>query len=137
MANTNVLYKIISRILVSRLRPYLNDIISLYQNAFVPKRHIQDNVLLTHELFHTMHKSKNKNGILALKIDLLKTYDQVESPFLHRVLEQHNLPMHFIKYTMECQYKVIVKGSVFDNIWPTRGLRRGDPPVALSIYFMS
>ena len=33
----NVVYKVISKVLVNRMRPILSDIISTNQNAFVPK----------------------------------------------------------------------------------------------------
>lgn len=44
------MYKIISNILVSRIMPYMDHIIPPYQNAFVPKRLISDNISMTHEI---------------------------------------------------------------------------------------
>lgn len=126
----NVFYKIISSIIVRRIRPYLEKLISPYQNAFILKRHIQENILHTHEIFHTMRKTKNKNGAFALKIDLSKAYDQLEWPFLQWVLEQHNFPPHLIKCVTTVRYKVLVNGTASTHITPTRGLRRG----ALFVY---
>lgn len=68
----NVIYKVISTLLVKRMRTFLLNIISPFQNAFVPSRSIQDNIILTHEMLHTMTKTKNKKGAFALKIDLTK-----------------------------------------------------------------
>ncbi|KAL0439801.1 UNVERIFIED_CONTAM: hypothetical protein Slati_2463100 [Sesamum latifolium] len=47
----NVIYKIISKLLVLRLRVILGKLVSPSQNAFVPDRSIGDNILLAQELF--------------------------------------------------------------------------------------
>ena len=44
------------KLLVNRLQPLLDRLISPFQSAFVPGRSIHDNILLTHEI---MHKFKN------------------------------------------------------------------------------
>ncbi|KAI5323749.1 hypothetical protein L3X38_032821 [Prunus dulcis] len=48
----NVSYKIITKILVNRLKPLLSKCISRNQGAFGPGRSIFDNILIAHELFH-------------------------------------------------------------------------------------
>lgn len=68
----NVNYKIISNIIVNRIRPLLNNIISPYQNAFVPKRLITDNIALAHELLHTMSLKEPKLRTWPLKSTLRK-----------------------------------------------------------------
>lgn len=69
----SVLYKIISKVLSSRLRCILNEIVHLNQSAFIPGRKIADNVLLAHELVRGYHR--NKGGCCALKVDIQKAYD--------------------------------------------------------------
>ena len=54
----NVSYKIISKIIVNRLKPLLNKCISNTQGAFAPGRSIYDNILIAHELFSSFARKK-------------------------------------------------------------------------------
>ena len=75
----NVIYKIITKMLTNRLKQILPQIIGLTQSAFVPRRLITDNVLVSYEALHTMHgRKKGKTGSLALKLDVSKAYDRME-----------------------------------------------------------
>ena len=74
----NVTYKIISKILVNRLKPLMDKLISPFQNAFIQGRSITDNILLAHEIFDTLKKKKGrKKGFGVWKIDMNKAYDRV------------------------------------------------------------
>lgn len=54
-------------------------IISENQNAFVPARAIQDNIIITHKILHAMKKrKKGKESLMAIKVDIAKAYDHVE-----------------------------------------------------------
>ena len=58
----NVVYKIIAKCLVNRLRPLLEDIIAPTQSAFIPRRMITDNALVAFECINTMQKSCDAKG---------------------------------------------------------------------------
>jgi hypothetical protein len=58
LANFN--YKIISKILATRLKPFLDRIVSPNQSAFIKGRSIHDNSILAHEIFHSMKKQKRQ-----------------------------------------------------------------------------
>jgi hypothetical protein len=67
----NVIYKIISKCLVNRLRPFLHDLISKTQSAFLPGRLISGNALIAFECFHAIHRSRNEDdSFCAYKLDL-------------------------------------------------------------------
>ena len=58
----SMIYKIISKILVNKMRPLLDHLISPFQSAFVPSRSIHDNILLTHEIMHKFKNLKTKTA---------------------------------------------------------------------------
>src|ERR1044072_5914040 len=71
----NVAYKVITKVLVNRFRPLLDDLIGPLQGSFIPGRGTKDNIVLAQEVMHTLHTHKKGGGLVALKIDLEKAYD--------------------------------------------------------------
>jgi len=53
-----VTYKIIFKIMVNRVKPLMDKLISPYQNAFIQGRNISDNILIAHEIIDTFKKKK-------------------------------------------------------------------------------
>ena len=82
----NVTYKIISKVLVNHLRPFLDNIIGPFPSSFLPRRGTTDNAIITQEIMNHMHKSSKKKGTLAIKINLHKVYDNVDWGFLRQTL---------------------------------------------------
>lgn len=82
----NSVYKVISKVLVAKIRPFLSNIISPIQTAFVPGRRGVDNVVIAQDLIYTMDKMKGKEGYMAIKVDLEKVYDRLEWSSIHKVL---------------------------------------------------
>ena len=92
----NTVYKMVTKIIVKRLRPCLPKLISPLQTAFVPGRMGLDNMIIAQELSHTMKLKKGKTGFMAIKIDLEKAYDRLEWHFIKDVLELYRLPPSLI-----------------------------------------
>ncbi|XP_048501337.1 uncharacterized protein LOC125497714 [Beta vulgaris subsp. vulgaris] len=83
----NVLYKLVSKVIVMRLKEFLPSIVTENQSAFVPGRLITDYALIAMELFHLMkHRNRSRKGTMALKLDMSKAYDIVEWGFLRKML---------------------------------------------------
>ena len=79
------MYKIVTKIIVARLRPYLDKLISPLQTAFVTRRKGIDNTIIAQEVLHTIRK-KGRVGYMAFKIDLEKAYDKLEWNFIRDML---------------------------------------------------
>lgn len=74
----NTIYKLITKIISSRIRPFLSKIVSPLQSSFIKGRGIEDNVIIVKEVDHLFHKCRKENNIMALKLDLTKAYDCLE-----------------------------------------------------------
>ncbi|XP_061993910.1 uncharacterized protein LOC133711840 [Rosa rugosa] len=124
-------YKIITKIIVSRIRPFLKKWISPNQVSFVPGRHISDNVMVTQEILHKCRYAKGKKGFLVWKIDLSKAYDKLNWNFINQVLYELQIPDQLTKLIMHCitspSFQVILNGDLSDKFSAGRGVRQGDP----------
>jgi hypothetical protein len=74
----NTVYKIVTKIIMSRLRPIIGNLVSPFQAAFVPGRRGIDNVIIAQELIHSFQRKKGRIGQFILKLDLEKAYDRLE-----------------------------------------------------------
>lgn len=84
-----VSYKIISKILVMRLKQVLGTIISESQAAIVRGLQITENVMVAHELLHALKSKRDcATQYLAIKTNISKAYDRVEWNFLEGVMEK-------------------------------------------------
>ncbi|KAA3476969.1 reverse transcriptase [Gossypium australe] len=118
----NVLYKVVAKMIVNRLKEVLKACIDSAQSAFVPGRLISDNVLLTREW---------GKKFMAVKFDMSKAYDRVELQFLRYMMIRIGFDFAWISTVMKCvssiSYSVVVNRNVGKIFKPTREIRQGDP----------
>jgi hypothetical protein len=60
----NTIYKVVSKVIVERLKELVPIIVSLFQTGFVPRRNIHENIVVAQEMTHSM----TKMDILLLKL---------------------------------------------------------------------
>ena len=128
----NVVYKLISKVVVNRLKKFLAKAIPESLSAFLSGRLITNNVLVAFETLHYLkRKTQGKVGQMALKLDMSKAYDRVEWEFLERIMRHLGLGDRLVKLIMSCissvSYTVLLNGQPVGFIKPKRGLRQGDP----------
>ena len=92
----NVVYKIISKILVSKLSPLLHKLISPHQSVFLQGRWITENQVIVQEMVHRFKTRKVKTGLMAIKLDLQKAYDRVNWDVLKTVMGRFGFNDTFI-----------------------------------------
>ncbi|XP_073139125.1 uncharacterized protein [Henckelia pumila] len=126
----NVSNKIISKLLYSRLRSVVGRLVSQSQSGFVPGRMIADNILLAHELTHSLNLPA-RGGNVILKLDMAKAYDRVQWSFLLDVLRRFGFSEQVVRMVRACisfcKFSVNVNGTPAGFFASSRGLRQGDP----------
>ena len=126
----NTIYKCISKIIASRIKMCLPDIINPSQSAFVHGRSIEDNVLITQDLMHNYH-GNNGRPRCALKIDIKKAYDTIGWSCVIDILYRLGTPVNILKCIKACittpSFSVAVNGELAGFFASKRCLRQGDP----------
>ena len=129
-----------SKVLANRLKRILPEVKSEAQSAFVPRRQITNNVFVAFETMHCINmRKKGKKGLMAVKLNMSKTYDRVEWRYLEEMMRRMGFQEKWIQLTMICvktvSYSVFINGKPKGKLFPTRGFCQGDP-ISLYIFLL-
>lgn len=118
IALCNVLYKIISNVLVNRLKGLLG-------------HHITDNFMVTFEVLHFMKQvMRRSDGFVVLKLNMSKAYDWVEWGFLFEIMRRLGFCEGWVGLVWACistvSYSILFNGDESTIFHPTRGIWQGD-----------
>ncbi|XP_020697963.1 uncharacterized protein LOC110110708 [Dendrobium catenatum] len=106
----NVLYKIVAKILATRLKAVLPMIIHESQSGFIANRCSTDYIILASEILRDFKGSGKK---FCAKLDIKKAFDSISRDFLISRLIQKGFPANFVSWIKGC----ISEDSSFSMLW--------------------
>ena len=125
----NLLYKLISKVIAVRIKPFLDFGISQEQFGFLKNCQIIEHIGIVQETLHSI-KTKNLRTFI-LKLDLIKSFDRVNWIFIHLILIQIGAPLQTVNWILGCltsaTFAVLINGTPSKFFSATRGIRQGCP----------
>ncbi|GJV59390.1 RNA-directed DNA polymerase, eukaryota, partial [Tanacetum coccineum] len=123
------LYKVVTKILATRLSFVISDLISNVQTAFLPNRQILDGPFIINEI---LARCKHKNQqAMFFKVDFAKAYDSIRWDYLDDVLNAFGFGSRWRSWIQGSlnsgKASVLVNGSPTSEFQFHRGLKQGDP----------
>ncbi|XP_019197378.1 PREDICTED: uncharacterized protein LOC109191249 [Ipomoea nil] len=121
-----------AKMITNRMKLLMEGVISESQSAFIPDRLITDNILVAAEVGHFLNRKQcGMVGWSALKLDMAKTYDRMEWPFLEKMMLALGFDVGWVQLIMNC-----VSTVSYNLLAHNRGLihgcrvARGAPPIS-------
>ncbi|KAL2934042.1 hypothetical protein RDABS01_017161 [Bienertia sinuspersici] len=115
IACCNTLYKLITKLICSRLKPILPHIIADNQAGFIQGRQIFHNISIVQDLVGVYNR-KATPPCCMLKVDIRKAYESVDWNFLREMLYALKFPQKFTNWVMACvttaSYSLCLNGSL-------------------------
>ncbi|XP_075665344.1 uncharacterized protein LOC142635008 [Castanea sativa] len=127
----NTIYKIVTKVLVNRKKHLMPTLVSPSKTVFIFGIQGTNNVIIAQELVYTLERKKGKARFMILKIDLEKTYDRLEWSFVRSMLVSLGFHSDTVDLILSCISStsafLLFNGSQIGDIFPSCGLRQGDP----------
>ncbi|GJT00845.1 RNA-directed DNA polymerase, eukaryota [Tanacetum coccineum] len=121
-------YKVITKILQSRVSLVISDLISDIQTAFLPNRQILDGPFIINELLSRCHHKKQ--SAMIFKVDFAKAYDSIRWDYLEDVLFSFGFGSKWRSWIRGCltssMASILISGSPTSEFQFHRGLKQGD-----------
>ena len=137
IALCNLVYKLVTKIIVMRLKLKLFEVLSKEQCGFLKNRQILEAIGISQEFMHSAKVKKMRP--LLMKIDLAKEYDKVDWGFLHLVLLQIGLFVEVTNWIMACvsstNFAILINGAPTSFFNSSIGLHQ-QCPLSLLLFLL-
>ena len=125
----NTDYRLLAKVLANRLGPSLNTIITAEQTAFLPGRHIGDNIMFL-QLLPALLRDEHRHAVIAF-LDFAKAFDTIDRSFLFSCLDILGLGdgfLHWARILLTDTFaRAIINGFPSARAAFLAGVRQGCP----------
>ncbi|CAI5460606.1 unnamed protein product [Closterium sp. Yama58-4] len=125
----STVYKIVAKVMASRLKKVLHEVISEDQYGFIPDRQLADAVAVVADAIEA-GANGNEDWFL-LMIDFQKAFDSISRDFLFSTLRKLGLPEEFVSWTeglhREAGTCLHINGWTGEKVAVEKGVRQGCP----------
>ncbi|XP_061983093.1 uncharacterized protein LOC133702794 [Populus nigra] len=122
-------FRTVVKLLSTRLRSVLPDVISVNQFAFIAGRQILDGFMIANEVVHAIRSKKDHEFLL--KVDFHKAFDSILWEHIDSTMGYMGFGSHWRNLIFEClstsKLAILINGSPSREFSMERGLRQGDP----------
>ena len=121
----NTSYKILSKILVNKMKNNMGCLILESQGYFIAGRQILDNIILVQEAINSSMERKQQG--MAIKLDMGNAFDRVKHFFLFETMAKFGFSRRFVRWVkscISCPWIAPLVNDISTNFFQdTRGLR--------------
>ena len=131
------MYKVVTKILATRLSTVISDLISDAQTAFLPNRQILDGPFIINEILSRCRLKKQQ--AMVFKVDFSKAYDSIRWDYFDDVLNTFGFGPKWCSWIRGSlssgKASILVNGSPTSEFQFHQGLKQGDP-LALFLFIL-
>ncbi|CAI5478626.1 unnamed protein product [Closterium sp. Yama58-4] len=123
------IYKILAKVMATRMKAVLHQVISGEQYGFLPGKRLTDAVPMVADLIDAA-KNKNKEWYIMM-VDFEKAYDSVRRGYMLRAISRMGFPPRFVSWIgalhSDVHTRLCINGWTGEQIQMQKGVRQGYP----------
>ena len=120
-------HKVLAKILSTRIKPILHDLIGDHQTGYMQGKFIGLNIRKLMDLLYYVEQENME--ALMISIDFYKCFDTIEFQAIEGALEYFNFGQNFIRMIMTLYNSfhtcILYSGFISEYFYPTRGVHQG------------